>query len=52
VSFSDSGISLKSSSNAACEIPLWGFYASAICWFADYLTMALDKYLDYGNVGE
>lgn len=34
------------------EIPLWGFYASVICWFADYLTMVLDKYLDDGNVGD
>ena len=34
------------------EIPLWGFYASVICWFADYLTMVVDKYLDDGNVGD
>lgn len=31
-------------------IPLWGFYSSSICWFADYLTMILDKYLDDGKV--
>jgi hypothetical protein len=27
-------------------IPLWGFYSSAICWFADYVTMVCDRYLD------
>jgi len=27
-------------------IPLWGFYASSICWFADYFTMVIDKYLE------
>lgn len=31
-------------------IPLWGFYASFICWFADYLTMVFDKYLDDGKI--
>jgi hypothetical protein len=31
-------------------IPLWGFYSSSICWFADYMTMVLDKYLDDGKV--
>jgi hypothetical protein len=31
-------------------IPLWGFYSSSICWFADYVTMVVDKYLDSGKV--
>lgn len=29
-------------------IPAWGFYSSAICWFADYLTQIFDKILE-GN---
>ena len=31
-------------------IPLWGFYSSSICWFADYATMVVDKYLSDGMV--
>ncbi len=32
------------------KIVAWGFYSSAVCWFADYATMVIDKYIDDDNV--
>jgi len=29
---------------------MWGFYSSSVCWFADYITMLFDKYLDNDKI--
>jgi len=28
------------------KILSWGFYSAAVCWFGDYITMVVDKYIE------